>query len=172
MQFKKGKKEMLQYVNNIYLKVVSVQNKPNGVPSTVYLDMYDRSGGDLKFIGQMRFNFDPAYSKNPMEIRMSFNSFDNNTFDPLGKKLLEDIIVAVFLWITLDNHYTYMFQPRPYMVFHDYAEDSSRMHLINEATRDVLMRLECDRRDNNVYVFSKDNTSKYLSQKLAQGNRV
>ena len=87
---------MLQYVNNIYLKVVSVQSKPNGVPSTVYLDMYDRSGGDLKFIGQMRFNFDPAYSKNPMEIRMSFNSFDNNTFDPLGKNLLEDIIVAGF----------------------------------------------------------------------------
>lgn len=163
---------MLQYVNNIYLKVVSVQSKPNGVPSTVYLDMYDRGGGDLKFIGQMRFNFDPAYSKNPMEIRMSFNSFDNNTFDPLGKNLLEDIIVAGFLWITLDNHYTYMFQPRPYMVIHDYAEDSSRMHLINEAARDVLMRLECDRRDNNMYVFSKDNTSKYLSQKLEQGNRV
>ena len=163
---------MLQYINNIYLQVISVQSKPSNVPSTVYLNIHDRSGGDLKFIGQMRFNFDPTYSKNPMEIRMSFNSFDANTFDQLGKNLLEDIIVAGFLWITHDNHYTYMFQPRPYMVIHDYTEDSDKMRFINSAARDVLMRLECDKRENNVYVFSKDNTSKYLSQKLAQGNRV
>lgn len=163
---------MLQYVNNIYLQVISVQSKPDGLPSTVYLNVHDRSGGDLKFIGQMRFNFDPAYSKNPTEIRMSFNSFDMNNFDPLGKNLLEDIIVAGFLWITLDNHYTYMFQPKPYMVIHDYTEDSNKMLLINAATRDILTRLQCDRRENNVYVFSKDNTSKYLTEKLAQGNRV
>ncbi len=163
---------MLQYVNNIYLQVVSVQSKPNGVPSTVYLNIHDRSAGDLKFIGQMRFNFDPAYSKNPMEIRMSFNSFDTNNFDPLGKNLLEDIIVAGFLWITIDNHYTYMFQPRPYMVINDYAEDSEKMRLINAVARDVLTKLHCEKRENNVYVFSKDNTSKYLSQKLAQSNQI
>ena len=163
---------MLQYVNNIYLQVISVQSKPDGLPSTVYLNVHDRSGGDLKFIGQMRFNFDPTYSKNPTEIRMSFNSYDMNNFDPLGRNLLEDIIVAGFLWITLDNHYTYMFQPKPYMVVHDYTEDSNKMLLINAATRDILTRLQCDRRENNVYVFSKDNTSKYLTEKLAQGNRV
>lgn len=163
---------MLQYVNNIYLQVVSVQSKPNGVPSTVYLNIHDRSGGDLKFIGQMRFNFDPAYSKNPMEIRMSFNSFDTNNFDPLGKNLLEDIIVAGFLWITIDNHYTYMFQPRPYMVINDYAEDSEKMLIINSVARDVLTKLHCEKRANNVYVFTKDNTSKYLSQKLAQSNQI
>ena len=78
---------MLQYLNNIYLNVVSVQSKPSNVPSTVYLNIHDRSGGDLKFIGQMRFNFDPLYSKNPTEIRMSFNSYDVSYLDPLGKYL-------------------------------------------------------------------------------------
>ena len=151
---------MLQYVNNIYLQVISVQSKPNGVPSTVYLNMHDRSSGDLKFIGQMRFNFDPTYSKNPMEIRMSFNSYDNNIFDPLGGNLLEDIIVAGFLWLTHDNHYTYAFQPRPYMVVHDYNEDSDKMRIINSAARDILTKLECEKRDNNMFLFSKDNTSK------------
>lgn len=163
---------MLQYLNNIYLQVVSVQSKPSNVPSTVYLNVHDRSGGDLKFIGQMRFNFDPLYSKNPTEIRMSFNSYDVSYLDPLGKNLLEDIIVAGFLWITLDNHYTYSFQPKPYMVIHDYSEDSDKMHMINAAARDILIRLQCDRRENNIYVFSKDNTSRYLSDRLAKGNRV
>ena len=149
-----------------------MQSKPSNVPSTVYLNVHDRSGGDLKFIGQMRFNFDPLYSKNPTEIRMSFNSYDVSYLDPLGKNLLEDIIVAGFLWITLDNHYTYSFQPKPYMVIHDYSEDSDKMHMINAAARDILIRLQCDRRENNIYVFSKDNTSRYLSDRLAKGNRV
>ena len=163
---------MLQYINNIYLQVISVQSKPSNVPSTVYLNIHDRSGGDLKFIGQMRFNFDPLYSKNPTEIRMSINSNDESYFDPLGKNYLEDIIVAGFLWITLDNHYTYSFQPKPYMVIHDYTEDSDRMHMINAAARDILTKMKCDKRDNNIYVFSKDNTSKFLSDRLAEGNRV
>ena len=163
---------MLQYINNIYLQVISVQSKPSNVPSTVYLNIHDRSGGDLKLIGQMRFNFDPLYSKNPTEIRMSFNSYDASYFDTLGKNYLEDIIVAGFLWITLDNHYTYSFQPKPYMVIHDYTEDSDRMHMINAAARDILTKMKCDKRDNNIYVFSKDNTSKFLSDRLAEGNRV
>ena len=162
---------MLQYLNNIYLQVISVQSKPANTPSTVYLNIHDRSNGDLKFIGQMRFNFDPLYSKNREEIRMSFNTPDVNNFDPLGKNLLEDIIVAGFLWITLDNHYTYDFYPKPYMVIHDYSQDSDKMKIINSAARDVLTKLECEKRDNNIYVFSKDNTSKYLLDKLAVGNR-
>ena len=163
---------MLQYLNNIYLQVVSVQSKPAPKPSTVYLNIHDRSNKDLKLIGQMRFNFDPNYSKNPQEIRMSFNSYDNSFFDPLGKNLLEDIIVAGFLWITLDNHYTYDFQPKPYMVIHDYNEDSELMRTINSAARNILTNLECEKRENNMYVFSKEKTSRYLLDKLACGNKV
>jgi len=162
---------MLQYVNNVYLQMVCIQSKEQPVPSTVYLNIHDRSGTELKFIGQMRFNFDPLYSKNREEIRMSFNVHDVSYLDPHKANLLEDIIVAGFLWITLDNHYTYNFHPKPYMVIHDYSEDSDMMKIINSAARNVLTQLECEKRENNIYLFSKDNTSKYLLEKLATGNK-
>lgn len=162
---------MLQYVNNIYLQVVSVQSKKEPIPPTVHLNIHERNNGELKLIGQMRFNFDPSYSKNREELRMSFNSHDISYLDPLGKNLLEDIIVAGFLWVTLDNHYTYDFYPKPYMVIHDYTEDSDKMGTINSAARHILTKLECDKKENNIYVFSKDKTSKYLLDKLAISNK-
>lgn len=158
---------MLQYLNTVYLKVATIDRK-DPKPPTVFLDIYDRRESNLKFIGQIRFNFDPTYAKNNREIRMSFNVVNTDLIDPMkDSNLLEDIIVAGFLWITLDNHYTYDFQPKPYMVIHKYKEDAENMSLINSKIMNILSELKCEMRTNYMYVFSKDTTSKYLSEILS-----
>ncbi len=158
---------MLQHLGNVFFKVQVIDRKSE-VP-TIYLDLYRRD--NKQFLGQMRFNHDPLYSKKSNEIRMAFDVFDPHELDPSTSSLLEDIIVGGFIWITRDNHYTYSFHPRPYMTVHDYQEDSDLMRMINAATRNILVNLGCEvgGADQNMFIFSKEITSQYLSEKLAKG---
>lgn len=163
---------MLQYLDTIYLKVATIDRRNDSMhfnyPPTVFLDIWDRRELSPTLIGQIRFNLDPTYSKKPSEIRMSFNVFNIDLIDPIkNPKLLEDIIVGGFLWITLDNHYTYDFHPNPYMVIHSYKEDNIKMESINSKVMSILSSLKCEKRENNIYVFSKNTTSQYLSEKLS-----
>jgi len=163
---------MLQYLNDVYLKLACVDRKEY-TPPTVYLDIYKRNSTNVgcTFIGQIRFNFDSNYSSLKEEIRMAFNVFDASLIDPVKSNLLEDIIVAGFLWITLDNHYIYDFNPKPYMVIHDYKEDVDNMKFINKKAISILKSLKCKENDNDMFIFSKDITSEYLSNKLMSSSR-
>lgn len=161
---------MLQHLNNVFFKVATIDRKQNHDVPTVYLDLYDRR--ERKIIGQIRFNHDPLYSKNSKYIRMSFDVFEIKDLDPTYTTYLEDIIVGGFLWITMDNHYTYPFHPRPYMVVHNYKEDPELMKLINQKEISILQNLKCKHgeADENMYIFSREYTSPYLSQKLSNHN--
>ncbi len=158
---------MLQHLEKVYLKVAVIDRK-NPQPPTVFLDIYNRK--EKTIIGQIRFNFDPNYSNKKEYIRMSFNVVDRSLIDPMRTDILEDIITAGFLWITLDNHYTYDFHPKPYMVIHNYEQDSQETALINSKIMSILTALECECEKEAMYVFSKDRTSKYLLKKLANSN--
>lgn len=96
---------MLQHLGNIFFKVSEIDRKQNHTVPTIYLDIYNKNTKQI--MGQIRFNHDPNYSKVDKEIRMAFDVFDQNDIDPLRTSLLEDIIVGGFVWITMDNHYTY-----------------------------------------------------------------
>ena len=161
------RESMLQHLGNIFFKVSEIDRKQNHTVPTIYLDIYNKNTKQI--MGQIRFNHDPNYSKVDKEIRMAFDVFDQNDIDPLRTSLLEDIIVGGFVWITMDNHYTYNFHPRPYMVVHNYREDTELMKTINAKTIHILQSLECKKGegDANMYIFSKENTTKYLSEKLA-----
>lgn len=158
---------MLQHLGNVFFRVSEIDRKQNHTVPTIYLDIYNKNTKQI--IGQVRFNHDPNYSKVDKEIRMAFDVFDQNDIDPLRSSILEDIIVGGFVWITMDNHYTYNFHPRPYMVVHNYKEDTDLMKTINAKTIHILQSLECKKGegDTNMYIFSKENTTKYLSEMLA-----
>lgn len=163
---------MLQYLNDVYLKLACVDRKED-TPPTIFLDIYKRNSTNIgcSFIGQIRFNFDNNYSNNKEEIRMSFNVFDADLIAPFKNNLLEDIIVAGFLWITLDNHYIYDFNPKPYMVIHNYKEDLKDMKCINNKIVNILENLKCEKRNDSMFIFSKNITSEYLSNKLMSSSR-
>ena len=160
---------MLQHLGNVFFTVEEIDRKDNHNVPTIYLNIYNRTTRQI--IGVMRFNHDPNYSKLAKHIRMSFDVFDPKELDPIANTLLEDIIIGGFIWLTLDNHYTYNFHPRPYMVVHDYKEDSDLMKIINAKTVQILQSLECKKgeTDENMYIFSRELTTPYLSRKLAEG---
>lgn len=159
---------MLQHLGNVFFTVSEIDRKDNHNVPTIYLNIYNRTTRQI--IGLLRFNHDHKYSKNAQEIRMAFDVFDPKELDPCTSNLLEDIIVGGFVWITMDNHYTYSFYPRPYMVIHNYKEDSDLMQMINAKSISILQELGCEKgtNDDNMYVFSKDITSRYLSDILSR----
>jgi hypothetical protein len=161
---------MLHHLGNVFFVTESIDRKPNHTVPTVNLTIYNRTTRQI--IGALRFNHDPNYSKNSKEIRMQFDAFDPKDLDPCASSILEDIIVGGFVWITRDNHYTYDFHPRPYMVVHNYDEDPDLMKIINAKTIQILKDLKCKKgdADENMYIFSKEFTSPYLSEKLARNH--
>ncbi len=162
-----GGNDMLHHMGNVFFTVEEIDRKDNNhnVP-TIYLNIYNRT--TRRIIGAMRFNHDPNYSKVFKHIRMAFDVFDPEDIDPTKSNLLEDIIVGGFIWITRDNHYTYNFHPRPYMVVHNYDEDRDIMKMINAKTISILQSLDCKKGegDENMYIFSRELSTHYLSEKL------
>ncbi len=159
---------MLQHMGDVFFTVEEIDRKDNHMCPTIYLNIYNRKTRQI--IGAMRFNHDPSYAKEAKRIRMSFDVFDPKDLDPLRGNLLEDIIVGGFIWITMDNHFTYTFHPRPYMVIHNYKEDNPVMAGINAKSIEILQNLQCKKgeSDPNMYIFSKELTTPFLSKKLAQ----
>ncbi len=162
---------MLQHLGNVFFTVQAIDRKDNHNVPTIYLNIYNKTTRQI--LGTMRFNHDPNYSKVFKHIRMSFDLFDPNDIDPSRNNMLEDIIIGGFVWITMDNHYTYNFHPRPYMVVHDYKEDSDIMKMINIKTINILQSLDCKKgeSDKNMYIFSREMTTHYLSEKLIESNK-
>lgn len=160
---------MLQHLGNVFFTVSNIDRKDNINVPTIYVNIFNRTTKEM--IGQMRFNNDIKYSKNAKDIRMAFDVFNPQEIDPCRSSLLEDIVVGGFVWLTMDNHYTYPFHPRPYMVIHNYIEDTDLQRMINSKTISILQELECTKgeADDKMYIFSKESTSPYLSEKLRRG---
>ena len=131
---------MLQYSGKVFFRVAAIDRKQNSNP-TVFLDIIERES--QRFIGQIRYNFDPRYSKSITEIRMSFDVVINTLIAPIrgGEERLEDIVVGGMLWLMKDNHYTYDFVPKVYMVVHSYEQDESIVKDINNKIIEILFKL-------------------------------
>lgn len=128
---------MLQHSGKVFFRVSAI-DRVEGQNPKVYLDIFERDSQRL--IGQMRFNFDPTYSKKKEDIRMAFDVLKTSMISPIngGSQLLEDIIVGGILWVMKDNHYTYSFVPNVYMVIHPYEQDEAIMKDINAKTLEIL----------------------------------
>ena len=135
---------MLQHMGDVFFTVEEIDRKDNHMCPTIYLNIYNRKTRQI--IGAMRFNHDPSYAKEAKRIRMSFDVFDPKDLDPLRGNLLEDIIVGGFIWIN------------PVMAG------------INAKSIEILQNLQCKKgeSDPNMYIFSKELTTPFLSKKLAQ----
>lgn len=131
---------MLQHSGKVFFRVAAIDRKQGSNP-TVFLDIIERES--QRFIGQIRYNFDPRYSKSASKIRMSFDVVINTLIAPIrgGEERLEDIIVGGMLWLIKDNHYTYNFVPDVYMVVHTYEQDEPEMKDINNKIIDILFKL-------------------------------
>lgn len=131
---------MLQHSGKIFFRVATI-DRVEGQNPKVYLDIYERD--NQRLIGQMRFNADPTYSKKKEDIRMSFDVLKTSMISPIngGSQLLEDIIVGGILWLIKDNHYTYPFVPKVYMVIHSYEQDEPIMRDINSLSLEILKKL-------------------------------
>lgn len=131
---------MLQHSGKVFFRVATI-DRVEGQNPKVYLDIYERDSQRL--IGQMRFNADPTYSKKKEDIRMSFDVLKTSMISPIngGSQFLEDIIVGGILWLIKDNHYTYPFVPKVYMVIHSYEQDEPIMRDINSLSLEILKKL-------------------------------
>ena len=131
---------MLQHSGKVFFRVAAIDRAEWQNPK-VYLDIYERDSQQL--IGQMRFNFNPRYSKKKEDIRMEFDVLKTSMISPIngGSQLLEDIVVGGILWAIKDNHYTYSFVPNIYMVIHSYDQDEPIMRDINHKIRETLSNI-------------------------------
>lgn len=147
---------MLQHSGKIFFRVSTIDRGENNIPK-IYLDIYERESQRL--IGQVRYNFDPNYSKRKEDIRMAFDVLRPAMIAPIngGAQLLEDIIVGGVLWLIKDNHYTYPFIPKVYMVIHSYNEDEKVMKDINSKTVEVLAKIGAISSEKNMMKISEDN---------------
>lgn len=163
---------MLQHLGAVFFTVASIDRKNKEEVPTVYLNIFTREDHP-KLIGQMRFNKDESYSSAEDLIRMAFDVVNPETLDPIRSHILEDIIVGGFTWCTMDNHHLFSKKMKPYMVIHNYNEDSDFMKLINAQSVAILQQLKCESSnvDTNMYVYSADCTNPYLSMKLKEGNK-
>ena len=156
---------MLQHFGTVFFTVTSIDRKEGGTPPTVFLNVYSRTSREL--IGVIRFTYDPNYSKKREHIRMAFDVIDLKDIDPSYNNVLEDIIIGGFIWLTMDNHYTYPFHPQPYMVVNTYNEDPEIMQMVNAKVISILKEIglqSCEY--DKMYIFSKEVTRNILSNKL------
>jgi len=151
---------MLSTVGSVFFSVAAIVRGDDGFP-TIYLDIRR----DGKLIGQMRFNKDEIYSKE--HIRMAYNLTNPNMVNPVtgGRELLEEIVIGGLIWASMDNHKLLSNGVRPYMVAHDYAENSELLNAINAATKDLLLQYGC-RHENDMYIFEPAAGGKMLSRFL------
>lgn len=154
---------MLQHSGKIFFRVATI-DRVEGQNPKVYLDIYERDSQRL--IGQMRFNFDPTYSKKKEDIRMAFDVLKTSMISPVngGSQLLEDIIVGGILWVMKDNHYTYPFVPNVYMVIHSYAEDEKVMKDINHKIFEILLNIGAEKNGNMVKISENEIRYDYVAQ--------
>ena len=154
---------MLQHSGKVFFRVSTI-DRVEGQNPKVYLDIYERDSQRL--IGQMRFNFDPTYSKKKEDIRMAFDVLKTSMISPVngGSQLLEDIVVGGILWVMKDNHYTYPFIPNVYMVIHSYEQDEPIMKDINSKILDILRNLGAKKEENMLKIFEKDIRFEYVSK--------
>lgn len=152
---------MLHHAGNIFLRVASVSG--GNIP-TCYLDIFEKEAdGRSTFRGQVRYNFDPSYSKSSDEIRVSFDTNDIKWISPTrgGSKELEDLIVSLILWLVKDNHYLYSTVPNEkataLMVVHSYNEDKPEMNDINAKIANVLRELGGEVRNGDEWLISSKN---------------
>ena len=154
---------MLQHSGKVFFRVASI-DRVEGQNPKVYLDIYERDSQRL--IGQMRFNFDPTYSKKKEDIRMAFDVLKTSMISPVngGSQLLEDIVVGGILWLIKDNHYTYSFVPNVYMVVHSYEQDEPVMKDINSKIFQILGNIGAKQDGNMMKILEKDIRFDYVAQ--------
>lgn len=154
---------MLQHSGKIFFRVATI-DRVEGQNPKVYLDIYERDSQRL--IGQMRFNFDPTYSKKKEDIRMAFDVLKTSMISPVngGSQLLEDIVVGGILWVMKDNHYTYPFVPNVYMVVHSYVQDEPVMKDINHKIFEILGNVGARHDGKMVKISEKDIRFDYVSR--------
>ena len=154
---------MLQHSGKVFFRVTLI-DRVEGQNPKVYLDLYERDSQRL--IGQMRFNFDPTYSKKKEDIRMSFDVLKTSMISPVngGSQLLEDIVVGGILWLIKDNHYTYPFVPNVYMVIHSYVEDEKVMKDINHKIIEILLKIGAEKNGNMLKISEKEIEYDYVAQ--------
>lgn len=154
---------MLQHSGKVFFRVATIDREKGQNPK-VYLDIFERDSQRL--IGQIRFNFDPTYSKKPEDIRMSFDVLKPSMIAPIngGSQLLEDIVVGGILWVTRDNHYTYPFVPNVYMAIHSYDQDEAIMQDINVKTLEVLRNIGAKEENNMMKITEKDIKFDYVAR--------
>ena len=154
---------MLQHSGKVFFRVSTI-DRVEGQNPKVYLDIFERDSQRL--IGQMRFNFDPTYSKKKEDIRMAFDVLKTSMISPVngGSQLLEDIVVGGILWLIKDNHYTYPFVPNVYMVIHSYVEDEKVMKDINHKIIEILLKIGAEKNDNMVKISEKEIGYDYVAQ--------
>lgn len=154
---------MLQHSGKAFFRVATI-DRVEGQNPKVYLDIYERDSQRL--IGQMRFNFDPRYSKKKEDIRMAFDVLKTSMISPLngGSQLLEDIVVGGILWVMKDNHYTYPFVPNVYMVVHSYEQDEPAMKDINHKILEILGNIGAGADGNMVKISEKDIRFDYVTR--------
>lgn len=144
---------MLSTVGNVFFEVTSISRAKGNYIPTVYLSMRNVKTG--KMIGQMRFNADENYfSSDVNRVRMAFNLMNAEIINPetlSGNELLEEIVAGGLIWASMDNHYLFPKQTLPYVVVHDYAEDSSMLNMINAKMKSILVLYGCE--EVNKYVF-------------------
>lgn len=159
---------MLHHSGKIFLKVASISA---GTIPTCYLDILEvEHDGSSKFRGQVRYNFDPRYSKSGDEIRVSFDCPTTNWISPTkgGTRALEDLVVCAILWLIKDNHYLYSTVPnekaKALMVIHSYQEDKPEMNDINASIANTLKNLGGEVRNGDEWIVSADSINyKYIS---------
>lgn len=159
---------MLHHAGKVFLRVASIS--AGSIP-TCYLDILEtEKDGNSKLRGQVRYNFDPRYSKSGDEIRVSFDCPTIEWISPIkgGTKALEDLIVCIILWIVKDNHYLYSAAPnekaKALMVVHSYQEDKPEMNDINASIANVLRNLGGKVRNGDEWIIDADNINyKYIA---------
>lgn len=154
---------MLQHSGKVFFRVATI-DRAEGQNPKVYLDLYERDSQRL--IGQMRFNFDPTYSKKKEDIRMAFDVLKPEMISPIngGSKLLEDIVVGGVLWLMKDNHYTFSFIPNVYMVVHSYEQDEKIMEDINAKILEVLKNVGAKKENSMMKISEKDINFDFVSR--------
>lgn len=146
---------MLQHSGKTFFRVSTIDRKDGETPK-IYLDIYERDSQRL--IGQIRYNADPLYSQKKEEIRMAFDVLKPSMISPVngGSQLLEDIIVGGILWVMKDNHYTYSFKPKVYMVIHSYEQDEPVMEDINHKATEILAKVGA-KKERDMWIISEEN---------------
>lgn len=153
---------MLQHSGKAFFRVATI-DRVEGENPKVYLDIYERDSQRL--IGQMRFNFDPTYSKKKENIRMAFDVLKTSMISPIngGSQLLEDIVVGGILWLMKDNHYTYPYIPNVYMVIHSYEQDEAIMKDINSKILEILRKIGAKKENDMMKIAEENIDFQYVS---------